>query len=216
MADKIKAADEMLPVLAALDAQWAQLGSMARGQRNYKRWIYRQEQVCAAVRLVAARAWAEGEMGRCLDALTLQKEIHEGLLKMFVAPGVKAGFKREGPREKAVEPVWGLQKQPDLSGLTDEQVAQLALAPGAEAEKPKRMGRPKGYPASGVAMTNKLKKQERLRREAEEATRRGNTESDVEADWGRGGAVQSADDGAFERLLRRVPADVGRSGDGAE
>lgn len=148
--------------------------SFKPSRAQWRRWINNQEEAIRLARIVASQAFEAGDRRQCLLTLQLVGQM-QGRLLAHLAPkkasaksksATGSGSAVSGAEDDAVT----ASETPDVSKMSDEEVARLAgveIAPATTQSKPRRpRGRPRGYPVSGAAKIAKARAPERREREA--------------------------------------------------
>jgi hypothetical protein len=156
-------------------------GKFELARNKIRRWVETQENGIEQARHLAADARQAGDRAQCLAALQLAMQMQSELLRLFVPKNEPTKSKPAAETESAEsgaddDEVPITPKTPDLSKMSDEEVARLAgsqgitPAPVSVERKPssRPRGRSKGCEASGIAKIAKARAQERREREASE------------------------------------------------
>jgi hypothetical protein len=155
-------------------------------RNRLRKWVKAQEDTIEQVRIVASKAFAAGDLAKCLEAHHLAMRAQAELIAL-VAP--KRTVKSKAPTEAEAEPdaddndtSVAPEVVEDMSKLSEEELERIVGEPPPKAEKasstspvaaertpPPRRGRPKGYEASGAA--KEAKERAHARRANEERER---------------------------------------------
>jgi hypothetical protein len=146
-------------------------------RNKFRKWVETQENGIEQARQLASKALEAGDRAQCLAALQLVMRTQGELIALF-APKKAAGKSKSAAATESAEsgadadevPI--TPKTPDLSQMSDEEVARLAgteVAPALATTQRKVSSRPrgrlKGCEASGIAKIAKARAQERRERE---------------------------------------------------